>query len=101
MGSSSQEDEAPRARRLEAGSGRGRVVMVGGRRRRRRFLNLRFFEWEAAIGQGATDARLAGLAERLRPSGERGSSWSKKTSGPRLGRLAAGPIGPKGRKYLG
>jgi hypothetical protein len=34
-------------------------------------------------------------AERLRPSGERGSGQLKKTSGPRLVRLAAGPIGPK------
>jgi hypothetical protein len=86
MGSSSREDEAPRARRREAGSGRGRVATVGGRRKRRRFLNLRFFEWEVAIGQGTTDARLAGLAERLRPSGERGSGRSKKnkwaTAGP-------------------
>jgi hypothetical protein len=33
MGSPSREDETPRARRREAGSGRGCVVMVGGRRR--------------------------------------------------------------------
>jgi hypothetical protein len=44
MGSSSQEDEAPCARRREAGSGRGRVAMVGGRRRRRRFLKFTLFQ---------------------------------------------------------
>jgi hypothetical protein len=49
---------------------------------------------EAAIGQGATDARLtgprgqAGPAKRLRPSGEResGRLGKEKGSGPRLGR---------------
>jgi hypothetical protein len=42
---------------------------------------------EAAIGQGATDARSTGLAERPRPSGERESSklGMEKGSGPRLG----------------
>jgi hypothetical protein len=35
--------------------------------------------------------RRAGLAERLRPSGERGSGRLKKTSGPRLGWLADEP----------
>jgi hypothetical protein len=61
---------------------------------------------EAAIGQGAIDARpvgsrgRAGLAERSRPSGERGSGQLERkvvTAGPkdRMGRLAAGPIGPK------
>jgi hypothetical protein len=44
MGSSSQEDVAPCARRREAGSGRGRVAMVGGRRRRRRFLKFTLFQ---------------------------------------------------------
>jgi hypothetical protein len=47
---------------------------------------------EAAIGQGATDARSAGSrwragpAERLRPSGERESDrlGKEKGSGPRL-----------------
>jgi hypothetical protein len=49
---------------------------------------------ETAIGQGATDARLAGPrgwagpAERLRPSGEResGRFGKEKGSGPWLGR---------------
>jgi hypothetical protein len=61
---------------------------------------------EAAIGQGATDARpagprgRAGSAERSRPSGERGSGRLKKkvvTAGPKdqMGQLAAGPIEPK------
>jgi hypothetical protein len=59
MGSSSWEDEAPRAWRRKAGSGHGRVAMVGGRRRRR-FLKFTLFEWEAAIGQGTTDVRSAG-----------------------------------------
>jgi hypothetical protein len=44
------ENEAPRAQRREAGSDRGRVAMVEGRRRRRRFLKFTLFEWEVAIG---------------------------------------------------
>jgi hypothetical protein len=60
----------------------------------------RFSAREVAIGQGATDARPAGLAERPRISGERGSCRLDKKSGrggpkDRMGRLAAGPIGPK------
>jgi hypothetical protein len=43
MGSSSREDEAPRAWRHEAGSGRGHVAMVGGRRRKRQFLRFTLF----------------------------------------------------------
>jgi hypothetical protein len=39
----------------------------------------------------------AGPAERPRPSGERGRGRLKK-SGPWLGRLAAGLIGPKSKK---
>jgi hypothetical protein len=42
----------------------------------------RFPTREVAIGQGATDAWPAGSAERPRPK-----DW--------MGRLAAGPIGPK------
>jgi hypothetical protein len=92
MGSPSREDETPRARRREAGSGRGCVVMVGGRRRW--FLKFTLFEWEEAIRQGATDARSAGArgraepVERLRPSGERGSGQLTKNKW-----AAAGPAG--------
>jgi hypothetical protein len=43
MGSSSREDEAPLARRREAGSDCGRVAMVGGRRRRRWSLKFTLF----------------------------------------------------------
>jgi hypothetical protein len=42
--------------------------MVGGRRRRRRFLKFTLFEWEAAIRQGATDVWSAGLRGRAGPS---------------------------------
>jgi hypothetical protein len=66
---------------------------------------------EAAIRQGATDARSAGPrgrarpVERPRPSGERGGDGRLKrkkwaAAGPkgRMGRLAARLIGPKVRK---
>jgi hypothetical protein len=60
------------------------------------------FEWEATIGQGATDARSAGPrgragpAEGLRPSGERGSGRLKKKQ---VGHGWAGwPLGRLGRK---
>jgi hypothetical protein len=58
------------------------------------FWSLRFFEWEAAIGQGTTDVRSArprgraGTAERLKPSEERGSGQLKKNEW-----AAAGPAG--------
>jgi hypothetical protein len=42
-GVSHLENEAPWARRREASSDRGRVAMVGGRRRRRRFLKFTLF----------------------------------------------------------
>jgi hypothetical protein len=47
----------------------------------------RFPVREAAIGQSATDARLAGPAERLRPIWEResGQLGKEKGSGPQLG----------------
>jgi hypothetical protein len=55
---------------------------------------------EVAIGQGTTDARPVGPAERPRPSGERGSSRLEKRVAAaglndRMGLLAAGSIGPK------
>jgi hypothetical protein len=59
-------------RRRKVMTGRAHLLVGhgGGRKRREvRCFPLR----EAAIGQGATDARSAGLAERPRPSGERGS----------------------------
>jgi hypothetical protein len=70
---------------LSVGHGEGR------RRREVRHFPVR----EVAIGQGATDARPAGLAERPRPSGEResGRLGKEKGSGLRLGgKPELGPI---------
>jgi hypothetical protein len=84
----------PRARQREADSGRSRVAMVGGRRRRRRFLKFTLFRMGGGNRAGATDFRSAGPrgragpAERLRPSGERGSGQLKKNKW-----AAAGPAG--------
>jgi hypothetical protein len=101
MGSSSRENEVPRTRRREAGSSRGRVAMVGGRRRRRRFLKFTLFRMGGGNWAGATDVRSAGPrgqagpAERLRLSGERGSGRLKK----KVGRGWAGwPLGRLGQK---
>jgi hypothetical protein len=79
-----------------------RKVMTGGanlsaghREGQRRCEVKRFPVREAAIGQGATDARSAGPAERPRSSGERESDrlGKEKGSGPRLGqKLELGPI---------
>jgi hypothetical protein len=52
---------------------------------------------------GRRHRRAVGWAGREAEAqwGEGERPVEKKKSGPRLGRLAAGPIGPKGRKYLG
>jgi hypothetical protein len=57
-------------------------------------------------GAGGGRRQPARSAERLRPSGERGSGWMEKKKWVvaglkgRMGRLAAGPIGPKVKEKL-
>jgi hypothetical protein len=94
---------------LGRSAGQGRVGVVAGladmgqaevadflgvRIREGGLLEICFLEWEAAIGQGATDAQSAGPrlragpAEGLSPSGEKGSGRLKKNKW-----AAAGPAG--------
>jgi hypothetical protein len=81
-------------------TGEAHLLAGHGEGQRRRNVR-RFPAREAAIGQGATDARpagprgRAGPVERRRPNGEResGQLGKEKGSGPRLGRkLELGPI---------
>jgi hypothetical protein len=69
---SHQENEAPRARRREGGSDRGRVAMVGGRRRRRRFLKFTLFQMGGGNRAGC-HRRAVGWAER--------ASWAERAHG--------------------
>jgi hypothetical protein len=50
---------------------------------------------EVTIRRGATGARAGWAGREAKAQWEEGGGRLKKPIGPRLGRLAAGPIGPK------
>jgi hypothetical protein len=74
-----QENEAPRAWRREASNDRGRVAMVGGRRRRRRFLKFTLFPMGGGNRAGR-HRRAVGWAERASwAERARSGLWAKRS----------------------